>query len=175
MIKDQENKSKGILNYESQYEKDSIKNNNVIDIESKINNSDAQNKSEMCNMREIIELDKKEIIRLTEKSNYYQNKYEELCGILNSYNNILINNITPYNQYTNQTNLDMNNFITIMRQLQDFYSRENVQSIDIIKNNCKDMISSKDNDVKYDIELLLNYIDEDNPVRKTICKKYNIE
>ena len=115
MNKDQENKKKT---------NPIIKDDNVIDIESKMNNNDAEKRSEIENLYSILEDDKKEIIRLTNENNWWKNRCSELENYIFQFTNVGLNNIGNYNQICTQDYKILEFFSKTMKELKTYLNND---------------------------------------------------
>ena len=93
MNKDQENKKVNPI----------IKDDNVIDIESKLNNRNINDSKEAQDLYRVLEQDKEYILRLINERDFYKNECERLCNYLNNryYTDNMNSNIC--NMINNQT------------------------------------------------------------------------
>ena len=93
MNKDQENKKVNPI----------IKDDNVIDIETKLNNRNINDSKETQDLYRVLEQDKEYILRLINERDFYKNECERLCNYLNNryYTDNMNSNIC--NMINNQT------------------------------------------------------------------------
>ena len=93
MNKDQENKKVNPI----------IKDDNVIDIETKLNNRNINDSKEAQDLYRVLEQDKEYILRLINERDFYKNECEKLCNYLNNryYTDNMNSNIC--NMINNQT------------------------------------------------------------------------
>ena len=114
MNKDQENKKK--VN-------PIIKDDNAIDIESKLNN-DAESRSEIEDLYSILEDDKKEIMRLINENNWWKNRCNELENYIFQFTNIGLNNTGNYNQICAQDYKILEFFSKTMKELKTYLNND---------------------------------------------------
>ena len=115
MNKDQENKKK--VN-------PIIKDDNAIDIESKLNNDDSENRSEIEDLYSILENDKKEIMRLINENNWWKNRCNELENYIFQFTNIGLNNVGNYNQICTQDYKILDFFSKTMKELKTYLNND---------------------------------------------------
>ena len=115
MNKDQENKKKA---------NPIIKDDNAIDIESKLNSNDAENRSEIEDLYSILENDKKEIIRLINENNWWKNRCSELENYIFQFTNVGLNNIGNYNQICTQDYKILEFFSKTMKELKTYLNND---------------------------------------------------
>ena len=114
MNKDQENKKVNPI----------IKDDNVIDIESKLNSNDGENRSEIEDLYSILENDKKEIIRLINENNWWKNRCSELENYIFQFTNVGLNNIGNYNQICTQDYKILEFFSKTMKELKTYLNND---------------------------------------------------
>lgn len=114
MNKDQENKKKS---------NPIIKDDNVIDIESKMNNN-AENRSEIEDLYSVLENDKKEIMRLINENNWWKNRCGELENYIFQFTNVGLNNIGNYNQICTQDYKILEFFSKTMKELKTYLNND---------------------------------------------------
>lgn len=123
MNKDQENKKK--VN-------PIIKDENVINIESKLNNVDINNSKEVQDLYRILEEDKQYILRLINERDFYKDQCEKLSSYLNNryYTDNMNNNIcNMINNQTIQNNKQTQYWMNILEDRESKHKDE----IDIIR------------------------------------------
>ena len=114
-------------------------NGNVVELmNGKIKNNNTQNKSELENLREVIDLDKKQIIDLTRERDWYRNEYQKLYSIVQQYTTIGLNNIPPYNQVAVQQNANLQFFKQLFDELLAKVNNDKFMNILTIQNETID-------------------------------------
>ena len=146
MNKDQENKKVNPI----------IKDDNVIDIESKLNNRNINDSKEAQDLYRVLEQDKEYILRLINERDFYKNECERLCNYLNNRyytdnmnSNIcnMINNQTIQNNQQTQywMNILNNKDVTHKNEIdkvKDKVENDTIKNIaDVVMKNNKNVIS----------------------------------
>ena len=152
MNKDQENKKVNPI----------IKDDNVIDIESKLNNRNINDNKEIQDLYRVLEQDEEYILRLINERDFYKNECEKLYNYLNNryYTDNMNSNIcNMINNQTIQNNQQTQYWMNILNNKDIAHKREidKVEN-DIIKNIANVVMKNNKNVIS-----ILKYakIDED--------------
>ena len=146
MNKDQENKKVNPI----------IKDDNVIDIESKLNNRNINDSKEAQDLYRVLEQDKEYILRLINERDFYKNECERLCNYLNNryYTDNMNSNIcNMINNQTIQNNQQTQYWMNILNnkdaahkseidKVKDKVENDTIKNIaDVVMKNNKNVIS----------------------------------
>ena len=124
MNKDQENKKVDMI----------IKDDNVIDIESKLNNKN--NTTEIEDLYNVLENDKQYILRLINERDWWMNRCAELEKYLVQFTTIGLNNVGNYNQICAQDYKILEFFKQAMKELKS--QSDDDKYLDIIDQSNKE-------------------------------------
>ena len=157
MNKDQENKKVNPI----------IKDDNVIDIESKLNNRNINDNKETQDLYRVLEQDKEYILRLINERDFYKNECEKLCNYLNNryYTDNMNSNIcNMINNQTIQNNQQTQYWMNILNNKDVAHKNE----IDKLKNEISCDVYDKEKRKHNLIIKMLKMIKIDNNIIKMI-------
>ena len=164
MNKDQENKKVNPI----------IKDDNVIDIESKLNNRNINDNKEIQDLYRVLEQDEEYILRLINERDFYKNECEKLYNYLNNryYTDNMNSNIcNMINNQTIQNNQQTQYWMNILNNKDAAHKREidKVEN-DIIKNMANEVMKNNKN-----VILILKYAKIDKDLLKIIEEMLEIK
>ena len=164
MNKDQENKKVNPI----------IKDDNVIDIESKLNNRNINDNKEIQDLYRVLEQDEEYILRLINERDFYKNECEKLYNYLNNryYTDNMNSNIcNMINNQTIQNNQQTQYWMNILNNKDAAHKREidKVEN-DIIKNMANEVMKNNKNVIS-----ILKYAKIDKDLLKIIEEMLEIK
>ena len=164
MNKDQENKKVNPI----------IKDDNVIDIESKLNNRNINDNKETQDLYRVLEQDKEYILRLINERDFYKNECEKLYNYLNNryYTDNMNSNIcNMINNQTIQNNQQTQYWMNILNNKDVAHKREidKVEN-DTIKNMANEVMKNNKNVIS-----ILKYAKIDKDLLKIIEEMLEIK
>ena len=168
MNKDQENKKVNPI----------IKDDNVIDIESKLNNKN--NTTEIEDLYNVLENDKQYILRLINERDWWMNRCAELEKYLVQFTNIGLNNVGNYNQICAQDYKILEFFKQAMKELKS--QSDDDKYLDIIDQSNKEnkdikekIIEEKDKRINEKDKIIESKDKEIYHLRKVVNKLIGVD